>query len=283
MKKGVIYISLLCIIGSCKYFPSFKTDEESPIAKVYEEKLYFSDIEEFLPVGVSSQDSALFVKNFIDSWAKQQLFLHHAEINLKDEVTSFEKLVSDYRSTLYINTYKEALVLSKLDTTVASSEIQDYYDINFENFRLNEELVQFKYLEVSNQRTDKRELVKLFRSKNEDDINDLNSKVLEFNSYNFNDSIWVKYTDMKARIPVLKEMNKNSVLKKSNFIQKEDSLDLYLVTVKDVLKRNEIAPKNYVSPTIRQIILQKRKLELLREIEVELLDDAIKNQYFEKY
>ena len=55
------------------------------------------------------------------------------------------------------------------------------------------------------------------------------------------------------------------------------------MTVKEVLKRNDIAPMSYITPTIKQIILQKRKLELLRKIEVDLLNDAIKKQYFEEY
>lgn len=283
MKKILVYIAVVAFLLSCEYIPSFKSEEEKAIARVYEKELYMSDISEFIPKGVTEQDSVLFVKNFINSWAKEQLFLYQAELNLKDELTSFEKLVSDYRSALYINSYKEALVLNTLDTVVSTAEIEAYYDANFENFRLNEELVKFKYLKVSKQRTDKKELAQLFRSTKKEDVNTLNTKVLEFNSFNFNDSIWVKYAEMKAHIPVLKDLNKNLVLKKSNFIQKEDSLNLYLISVRDVLKRNDVAPINYVAPTINQIILQKRKLELLRQIEVDLLDDAIKNQYFEKY
>lgn len=284
MKKGIIIIILSLLVYSCEYIPTFKAEAEKiPVAQVYDKTLYLSDIKEYIPVDVSPQDSTLFVKNYIDSWAKEQLILRQAEINLTDEVSSFEKLVSDYRSALYINSYKEALVLDKLDTEVNEAEIETYYNDNFENFRLNEELVQFKYLEVNNQRADKKDLIKWFRSKKEEEFNQLNTMTLEFNSHNFNDSMWVKYTDMKSRIMVLQDMDKNRILKKSNFIQKEDSLNLYLILINDVLKRNEIAPKNYVSPTIKQIILQKRKLELLRKIEVDLLEDAIKNQNFEKY
>ncbi len=56
---------------------------------------------------------------------------------------------------------------------------------------------------------------------------------LEFISYNFNDSIWVNYNEVFNKIDVLKDVPKNVVLKKLKFIQKEDSLGLYLITVKD--------------------------------------------------
>ncbi|AOW19557.1 hypothetical protein [Urechidicola croceus] len=282
MNKSIQYILILILFASCEYLPTVKNDEVV-IAKVNDKFLYESDIKDVLPPEISKQDSILFIKNYIDTWAKEQLLLNQAEINLKDETTSFEKLVSDYRSTLYINSYKEALVLNKLDTTVTKEQIENYYLSNHQNFKLNEELVQLKFIYTNKNRSDKKELIKLFKSNKKEDLDSLKSRSLEFKSFNFNDSIWVKYNDLENRISALKDLEKNQILKKSNFIQKEDSLGLYLITIKDVLNRNEIAPIGYITPTIKQIILQKRKLELLRKIEVDLLNDAIKNQNFEKY
>ena len=50
-----------------------------------------------------------------------------------------------------------------------------------------------------------------------------------------------------------------------------------------MLYRNDIAPKSYVEPVIRQMILHKRKLQLIKEIEKTLLEDATKNKQFETY
>jgi hypothetical protein len=55
------------------------------------------------------------------------------------------------------------------------------------------------------------------------------------------------------------------------------------VAIKDVLHRNDVAPKSYVIPTIRQMILHNRKLELMNEIEKTLVMDAINNKQFEQY
>jgi len=286
MKIKSIYLILIITVVSCDYIPRFKNADEGkgkPVGKVYDNILFESDLKQVMPEGISKIDSTVFVRNYIESWAKQQLLLKQAEINLVDKSQEFDKLVSDYHSTLYINAYKEALVLSKLDTLVTQSQIQKYYTINHKNFKLNEELVQLKFIHTDSGRTDKKELIKLFKSKDKEVVNEFKLRALEFKSFNFNDSIWVKYTDMVQKIIPLKNMDKNKILKKSNFIQKEDSLGLYLITVKDVLKRNEIAPLSYISLTIKQIILQKRKLELLRRIEEDLLNDAIKNQYFEEY
>jgi len=85
------------------------------------------------------------------------------------------------------------------------------------------------------------------------------------------------------KIPKFSEDSRGILLKKTKFIQKEDSLGLYLVAVKNVLKRNDIAPLNYITPTIKQMILHKRKLELIRDIEKTLINDAIQNKKFKEH
>lgn len=286
MRIKIIYILILFSFFGCQFVPKVKKDEirkGKVIARVYESFLYDKDVLDFMPSDLSTSDSIVFVKSYINSWAKKQLLLRQAEINLVENSEKFDKQVANYHEALYINSYKESLVLSKLNTEITAEQIDVYYASNLENFKLNEELVQLRFIHTDSGRMDKKDLIKTFRSKSEEDISDLQLRALEFKSFNFNDSIWVKYNEVIQKIKGFEEWDKSKILKKSNFIQKEDSLGLYLITIKDILKRNDIAPKSYVSPTIRQVILQKRKLELLRKIEVDLLKDAVKNQYFEEY
>jgi hypothetical protein len=77
--------------------------------------------------------------------------------------------------------------------------------------------------------------------------------------------------------------SENQVLKKSNFTQLQDSLGVYLVKIEDLLDRNETAPLSFVSPTIEQIILNKRKLELIKKLEKDITKDAIKDKKFETF
>jgi hypothetical protein len=76
---------------------------------------------------------------------------------------------------------------------------------------------------------------------------------------------------------------KDEVLKKSNFTQFQDSIGVYLVKIEDILNQNEIAPLSYIKPTLRQIILNKRKLELIRKLETDITRDAIEHNKFEIY
>jgi hypothetical protein len=267
---------------SCNYF-TIKNDAKQAVARVNNTYLYKEDLKNIYSADISKEDSILITNNYINNWIKQQLLLSKAQLNLENKAAKFENLVKKYREDLYINAYKEGVVNEYLETNISEVDLEKFYNENSQNFRLNEELVKLKFIKFSKDHSNKKELIKLFKSSKKEDLDSLQAKELFLNSHHLNDSIWVKYSDLIVKIPILKSIDKQELLKKDNFIQKEDSLSLYLVTIKQVLNRNEIAPKSYMEPTIKQMILHQRKLLLLRNIEETLIDDANKKQQFEIY
>ncbi len=286
MNKRLTYFFLLIVFSSCQFFDLGKKENtiEKPISSVNNNYLYSKDIESLIPKNLSKKDSILIVRSIINNWAVQELLKQKAEENLtNEENTIYNKLVQDYKQSLLVNGYKERLIQQQLDTVISEDEIEEYYNSNSNNFRLNEELIKIKYLHFGNNLLDKKEIIKHFKSDDYDDLIALENQELNFKAINLNDTTWIRLEDVLLKIPKFKEESREYLLKKSKYIQKEDSLGLYLVAVKDVLKRNDIAPKNYITPTIRQMILHKRKLELIRDIEKTLLNDAIQNKNFKEY
>lgn len=282
MKQLIGYIFLFFVLQSCNYF-TIKDDTQEAIARVNNTYLYKKDLKNVVPLDVAKNDSILLVNNFINNWIKQQLLLSKAQLNLESKANEFEGLVKKYREDLFINSYKEAVVKQYLDTTITENDIEEFYAKNNQNFKLNEELLKLKFIKIGKDVYNKKELIKLFKSSKKRDLDSLHAAELSLKSHHLNDSVWVKYTDLVSKVAILKNEDKEQLLKKDNFIQKEDSLSLYLVTIKEVLKRSETAPKSYITPTIKQMILHQRKLLLLRNIEETLIDDARKKQQFETY
>jgi len=282
LKQLIGYIFLFFVLQSCNYF-TIKDDTQEAIARVNNTYLYKKDLKNVVPLDVAKNDSILLVNNFINNWIKQQLLLSKAQLNLESKANEFEGLVKKYREDLFINSYKEAVVKQYLDTTITENDIEEFYAKNNQNFKLNEELLKLKFIKIGKDVYNKKELIKLFKSSKKRDLDSLHAAELSLKSHHLNDSVWVKYTDLVSKVAILKNEDKEQLLKKDNFIQKEDSLSLYLVTIKEVLKRSETAPKSYITPTIKQMILHQRKLLLLRNIEETLIDDARKKQQFETY
>ncbi len=275
MKKLLIFTLVLITSFSCK-----KEDiHPQAIARVNDVYLYEKDLQKALPSNYSKEDSILFRSSFINSWAKEQLLLQKAKLNI-DTQKEIDKMVTNYKKELLIDKYKEALLVQNLDTVITDDDIENFYEKNKEIYRLNEILLKLKYIYFNKDISDKKELVKLFKSDNYSDTQLLNEEKLKFISSNLNDSIWINYKSVTKRLPFLTDLKKP---KKIKFLQKEDSIGVYLIAVKDVLYRNDIAPRSYVEPVIRQMILHKRKLQLIKEIEKTLLEDATKDKQFETF
>lgn len=280
--KKYLYIFVVCCFFSCEYLGIEKKDtvQDQPIATVFGNQLYRKDIANLFPKNISKEDSIVIAKGFINSWATQQLLLKKAEENITQANNSeINKLVSDYRQGLLINGYKERLIKQQLDTVVSNESIENYYKANNNNFRLNEDLLQLRYIHYGKDLLDKKEVEKQFKSDKIEDLELLEEKQLSFKSMMLNDSIWTPLDNVMLNLPFSKE----ELLKNTQLLRKEDSLGLYLVAVKKVLQRNDIAPLSYVKPTVKQLILHKRKLELIREIEKIIIQDAIQNKSFKIY
>ena len=281
--KNIALLFLLIFFTSCDYIKSLKNKKptkENPVAKVNNNYLYKEDIIALFPDNYAKQDSLIILQSLIKDWALKELMLQKSEDNLTQEDTEeIDDLVRKYRESLLINNYKERLIKQQLDTIVSDAEVENYYKNYEQNFKLNETLVQLKYLQFSDDLINKKQITKAFASDDIESVEYLQMEELNFKQMNLNDSIWQPLDNVMLKIPVSRE----KLLNKSKFTQKENAIDLYLVAVKDVLNRGDIAPISYITPTIKQLILHKRKLELVTEIEKIILKDATENKSFTIY
>lgn len=279
----MVGLVLLCIFISCDSL--FKKKEDKiPVARVGETYLYKEDLKKLLLANMSKEDSTSLVNNYINNWAYRQLLLSKSKINLPEEkLEYFEQLVSNYRTDLYTGAYKEALVLKSHDTAITRSQLTEFYEREKENFKLKERIMQLRFVELPVQYLDKDIIAKKLKDFKEADKRYLDSVSVQFRKVNFNDSIWVGVFRVMEEIAPLTVENQDKYLKKSQFFELQDSLGVYLAKVNDILEINDIAPLTYIEPTIKQLLLNRRKLDYMKRLEVEVMDEAIKKKEFEIY
>jgi len=281
MLKYLVFFLLIAVTSSCDYFK--QEDIGKPIARVNDSYLYKEDLKNLIFETTSKEDSIIIVNNFIKRWATQQLLIDRSNVNLPQQQQEiFNKLVEEYKIDLYTEAYKSFVISGQLDSVVSDVELEKYYFENNINFKLNDELLKVRYIHIGNNYSNITSLKNKFTRFNSADKEDLNNLSIKFKAYNLNDSIWIKNDVLQDALPALKTSNVQ-MLKKSNFVQLQDSLGVYLVKIVDVLKTNDIAPLSYVKSTIKQIILNKRKRELIKILEKDITVDAIKNKNFEIY
>ena len=282
INKGIVFLLLPLLIAGCNFLN--EPEDKEVIARVNESYLYREDVAKLISENTSPEDSTLLVNNYINRWATQKLLLERARVNLSSEQQAeFDRLVQNYKNELFAKAYIDAIVARELDTTVSHAAAEAYYEEHGENFLLNENLVKLRYINITRNNNDFEAIKTRFRRFNKEDRQELLDMAIHFNSYSLNDSVWVKTKQVYDKIRPLNPQDYPDFLKNRNFLQLEDSLGVYLISVEDVKLRNEQAPLEYSLPAIKQILLNRRKLELIKKLEKDITQDAIKNDNFEIY
>lgn len=280
MKLLKSYLFMIVFLVACSK-PSQKNNSEA-IARVNDNYLYRSDLENLVPPGSSKKDSVAIVKDFITRWAMQQLLMNKAEKNIsKSKQQELDELISQYKNDLYTKSYLEELVMTKIDTVISNEEIEKYYNEHKNNFKTTEPLVKLRYINLIKGNVKFATINSKFLNFSKKDKLDLQKLAIQFKNYAFNDSIWVDINQVYEKLPFINEENKDKFVSAGIAYQYTDSNLVWMVKVKDVVEKNNVAPLQYIQPTIKQIILNNRKTDLINKIQTEITNDAIKDNDFE--
>ena len=282
MKHFFQIVLLAFLVSSCDYFKPAR--EPKAIARVGKSFLYHDDIANLVPNGTSKKDSIAIVKSFINQWATQKLLFEASERNIsKAKVIEFDELINQYKVDLYTKAYIEELVIRQIDTLVTDEQIQKYYLTNKQFFKNATELVKMRYINLVKENPKFANIKAKFTSFTKKDRNDLEQLAVKFKSYAFNDSIWVDVNQVYEKLPFVNIENKNKYITNGINFQYSDSTTIWLVKVNKVLPKDSPTPLEFLKPTIKQIIINNRKLELINTLEKEITNDAINDKKYEIY
>jgi len=272
---------LLFLLPGCKLFAP--SNQEEPLARVFESYLYPSDLANAIPVGSSSQDSMVIATRYIETWVKDQLMLNRAEQALTEEQKDVEKQIEEYRRSLLVYSYRQKLLQQKLDTAVSENEIQAYYEENINNFLLNEDVIKGTFLKVPLSAPRVEELRRWSWNSREQDLAEMEKYCLTHaDKYsNFSDT-WVYFSSIKVQLP-MQISNPSRYLRYNKNIETTDEGFRYMLHVSDHVTEGEPAPLELVSRDIINIILNKRKIAFIQDLEQRVYNDGVNRNQFEIY
>lgn len=272
-------------VSSCQLFDANGSEPESKeaLARVYDRYLYAEDIEDLMPTDLTTSDSLAFLQNYINVWAKDQLMILKAEYNLTESQKNFERQIEEYRNDLLKFAYRQQYISQNLDTNISLQAIKNSYKGGSNDFILKENIVRVDYAAINLEAPNLKEAVKWFYSNKEKDEASFYDYALKY-SYKFSlrDSTWVSYEQLRKQIPLPNE-NKESFIKSTGLTQFKDSTNVYLLEIKDYRLRGDKAPLPYSKEIIKNILINKRKLDIINSLEQNLLEDALDKKEFEVY
>lgn len=276
---GIITLTLL-LISCSREQPKA---EPIPVAKVFDKVLYLSDLQASMHTGISNTDSAALAQTYIENWIKTQLLLKKAELNLSKEQLDISAQLEAYRSSLIIYKYQEQMVREKVDTVVTKDQIEKYFNENNSNFLLNDNIVKAVYIKVPLTAPDNNNLKKWFKSEQKEDIKNQEKYCYTYaNKYSDFDGDWISFAVIQKQLPEL-IIDEDNFLSTNRYIEKEDKSFLYLVRINEYKTKGTIAPIEFVKMKIKDIIINKRKLKFISELEKNIYNDAADHSNFKIY
>ena len=275
-EKFLILIAIL--LSSCNELTSIKNDKL--VSRVGENYLYESEIPDFSLY----EDSLIRKKVFIDSWARENILFDLSLVNLDQKsIINLDELIERYKRDLYINSYKDILINSMVDSIISDSEIDEYYDKNLNKFKLNEDLIKFRFVKIPLDNINLNKIRNGLIRYSSFDMELIDSLSFQLASYNLNDSLWISKRDFFNQVDFVNYENQKKYVKKGQLISKRDSMYVNLLFIDDILQANSVAPRSYLTDRIKSTIYNNRKILLIKELNKEIINDAIKSKKYELY
>lgn len=258
--------------------------DKNIIAKVGDKTLTFEELLEKVPNNIERLDSTVVVNEIINNWALNELLIKNAEMNLSELVKNrLKKNSNEYYNNLLVNTYKKKIASVNSDTLINKKDIAEYYDTNMNNFVLYEDIVQARYIRLNKNNFNINEIKRRFRRFNRDDIIFFDSISLQLLNYSLNDSIWINKDLFFKKINVLDDEEIDRIVKKTLYIVKEDSLDVYLVKINRFKGINDKAPLTYIYKRIEELIINKKKVDFIKNFDKEIIENAKQENIFKVF
>lgn len=270
---------ILFILASC--LSDSKNNSDNVLARVHNEYLYVSEIQDIVPPGISVSDSLSLIQNYVNNWISEKLFLKKAEKNLLPEHKEFKNQLEEYRNSLIIYKYESELVKQNLDTVVSDLEIEEYYSNNQGNFQLKNNIVRAYYARFADDFDNLKRVRTFFYSDRPEYRDSLEFYVENYADLFFlDDETWVLFSDVLRFVPI-ETFNQQIFLENRKKIELQEESYVYFANFSDFRIKEGVSPLSFEKENIRKIILNKRRLTIINNMREEVFQTALEKSEFE--
>ena len=262
------------LLAGCRELPRYFASDTT-IARAGGKDLRLGDVRSVVPQGLTGDDSAAFMKVYIDRWVLKQLKLQEAEMLFSSSAEDIEKMVEEYRQALLIRQLDQHYVDRLVDTVFTAEEIAEYYNAHKADFKLDRTIVKGRIVRFNEGYRQAAKLKTLMGARSEAQQQDFRD-ICEKNNFTVDDfrDQWIDFPEFLSFLPTLRSQSYDSVLATNAVQEMRDSHAHYYFQIDAVLREGEPIPLERLRGTIRRILFNQRKGEIIRGHEEELYNRA---------
>ena len=259
-----------------------KAPTRRPVARVNDLFLYEDELSGIVDIKSNPEDSAARVIAYVNSWIRKQLIIQEATKRMNIDEAEVERKVLDYRYSLIGYEYQNYYIRQHLNDSITLQEVIDYYNGHLDNFTLKQNIVKGTFIKVPKTAPRTTKVKEMIFSRKDKDVDELRSYCLSFSiAYHLGDSLWIEFDKLVVNSPIAEIPNKIQFLKTNPYYETSDENFLYFLKIDDYKISDNVSPLEFVKEDIRNILLNKRKVELARTLEDEVYENAVKQKNFE--
>ena len=283
------YIGILLLaVCSCKVVNTL-TDTANElfrgevVARAGDHVLHLSELEQYIPQGVSSEDSTKLARQYIDAWAQELLLLDMADEQLSPAEKDVSAELEDYRRTLLKYRYEQLYINQRLDTLITTEEVNAFYKENSALFSLERPIVKARYLLIPADSKNIKNLRNLMSSEDETEVMEAAS-LASTSAIKYVDQAdtWVDALSLAREMGIEYQKLLSGI--RNQFMEYTDENGiLHLAYLAEQVPEGKTAPLEYCEDRIRELILSARKHALEVSLEQDVLEDARKNNKYVIY
>lgn len=287
--RKLLYIGiLLATVCSCKVINTLSDTANElfrgeVVARAGDHKLHLSELEKYIPQGVSSEDSTKLARQYIDAWAQELLLLDMADEQLSPAEKDVSAELEDYRRTLLKYRYEQLYINQRLDTLITTEEVNAFYKENSALFSLERPIVKARYLLIPADSKNIKNLRNLMSSEDETEVMEAAS-LASTSAIKYVDQAdtWVDALSLAREMGIEYQKLLSGI--RNQFMEYTDENGiLHLAYLAEQVPEGKTAPLEYCEDRIRELILSARKHALEVSLEQDVLEDARKNNKYVIY
>lgn len=289
-RNNLVYLFIILLVASSCDLIKMKEDQPqetvkaNPVARVGENYLYPEDLEGIATSGMSVEDSTERTMRFVNNWIRKQLLIGEAATKIEFDEAEIERKILDYRYSLMGYEYQSYYINQNLNMEVDDAEIETYYNENIDNFILKQNIIRGRFIKLPTGAPKMDRIKTLLNSTREENIEELNSYALSFAAtYQLNDSVWMVFDEVIKNSPLAEIPNKVQFLQSNRYIETADVQFRYFLKILEYRISDNTSPLEFVKEDIKNIIINKRKVQLAQQLEEDVYERATKNKEFEIY
>ena len=274
IRSGMTAVALaLCLFTGCQAIQSFIHDDKV-VARVGKHKLYESEVNAYIPSGVSIADSTNLALQYINTWATDIIFSDMAQSQLSKAERDVTAELEAYKRDLLRFRYEQRFIGDRLDTLVTEDQMLDFYEKHKNLFTLDRPILKVRFVDILKNMDKKDQIIRLMSSNKPKDMDEVEGLANKYAIKYFDKSYeWMDAAVLAREFgtdygQMLAKMNQSYIRMES-----EDAADIKVAYVREI-RRSGVAPFDFCTDRIREYILSGRKHDLLVALEQSLLKGA---------